>query len=321
MTRSNYPRELFGPGEPHESRTDPGLSFWLGRLRIAEPQRADALEVWPLLIEGEARKPLVLLHQALAAGTIEVLEQGGGSVNQVVARNHGAVPVLVLEGEAIVGAKQNRAVVETVLIGAGQTVSVPVGCVQHGRWSASWGKFDIAPLPVDPSIRKHTVMEAAAAGHVNQARLWADVAASLSSLEIRSTTADYYEGIEVRHRAAVERARVFESLPGQLGALVLASGGLLGLEIVGHPESWAALARRTLPSYVLAADAAAREPRGGAEAPRHRATEWLAAVAAAEVRVRPSRGLGTQLAIAGQGFTGAGLWHEGRPAHLVVFPG
>ena len=83
MTRSNYPRGLFGPGEPHESRTDPGLSFWLGRLRIAEPQRADALEVWPLLIDGDVGKPLVLLHQALAAGTIEVLEQGGGSVNQV----------------------------------------------------------------------------------------------------------------------------------------------------------------------------------------------------------------------------------------------
>lgn len=60
------------------------------------------------------------------------LDQGPPSGRPLApARNRGSQPVLVLEGEAIVGAKQNRTVVASVLVGAGLTVSIPAGA---GLW-------------------------------------------------------------------------------------------------------------------------------------------------------------------------------------------
>jgi hypothetical protein len=170
MRRQHYPRELFISGPAGTATAAPDLASWLGRLRLAEPQRAHGLEAWPLLLGGPAGQPYVLLHQAFEAGTLDVLEQGQGVVNELLARNRGVRPVLLLEGEAIVGAKQNRTIVASVLVGAGQTVSVPVGCVQQGRWSASWGAFQSAPAHVEPTLRQSTVKEAAVLGHVDQAR-------------------------------------------------------------------------------------------------------------------------------------------------------
>jgi hypothetical protein len=319
MNRRLFPRDFFGLGPAKWTPAGPGLAFWLGHLRLVEPQREHGIEVWPLLLDGAPGEPFVLLHQALEAGTFEVLEQGGGVVNEIVARNRGPQPVLVLEGEAIVGAKQNRTVVASVLVGAGQTVSIPVGCVQQGRWSASPARFEVAPSMVEPTLRKSTVKEASTLGHVDQARLWKDVAYSLHASHTRSESHDYYAGVTSRLEAAAERAKAFQSLPGQVGVIALVNDGLLGLEIIGHPDSWAALGERLMPSYMMAAELAAREPRRPAAAPRLGAPEWLAQVAGARVTSRPSRGLGEQLAIEGPGFTGAGLWHEARPAHLVVF--
>jgi hypothetical protein len=240
-------------------------------------------------------------------------------VNELVARNRGALPVLVLEGEAIVGAKQNRTVVASVLVGAGQTVSIPVGCVQQGRWSAKWTKFEMAPSMVEPMLRKGTVKEAATLGHLDQARLWQQVSYSLEACGTRSESHDYYAGVATRLDGAAKRAEAFQSLAGQVGVIALVNDALLGLEIIGHPDTWAALGQRLMPSYLMAAEQAAREPRPQAAMRRLGAADWLAQVAGARVTSRPSRGLGEQLAIEGPGFAGAGLWHEERPAHLVVF--
>lgn len=305
--------------EPAEPRTDIRLAFWLGRLRVGDPRDSGSLRIHPLVWEGDAGKPFTLLHEALRAGTFEVHEHGPGSVNEVIAVNRGADPVLIVEGESIVGAKQNRVVVRTVLVGAGDSVQIPVGCIQQGRWSPGAGKFDIAPAMVEPTIRRSTVREAHTLGHVDQGRLWAAVAEKLGKVGVRSSTGDYQEGVAREEQGAKRRAREFENVPGQVGILALVGGGLLGLELVGHPDTWNALAHRLVPSYVLAASDGVSWPAPAGGAPARTAEEWIAEIARAGMRLGPARGLGTEFALAGSGFAGAGLWYDGRPAHLAVF--
>ena len=76
MNRPLYPRDFFAPGPAVATPAGAGLAFWLGHLRLAEPQRAHELDVWPLLLEGAPGEPFVLMYQALHAGTFEVLEAG-----------------------------------------------------------------------------------------------------------------------------------------------------------------------------------------------------------------------------------------------------
>src|SRR5262245_56841246 len=59
------------------------------------------------------------LNQALDAGLFEITEiSEQGSVPELRAVNHGLTPTLIVDGEELVGAKQNRVVNLTLLVPA-----------------------------------------------------------------------------------------------------------------------------------------------------------------------------------------------------------
>ena len=57
----------------------------------------------------------------------------GGSVQQLLFVNEGERPVLLLDGEELVGAKQNRILNLTILAPPKQRIVVPVSRVEAGR--------------------------------------------------------------------------------------------------------------------------------------------------------------------------------------------
>ena len=50
--------------------------------------------------------------------------------------NRGPKPTLIIDGEELVGAKQNRVVNLTILVAAESELIIPVSCVEAGRWRA-----------------------------------------------------------------------------------------------------------------------------------------------------------------------------------------
>ena len=269
----------------------------------------------------------MLLHQAIAKKTIEVFEKAKANVTEVLARNLGVAPILLVEGEILVGAKQNRVVTATVLIPAGATVPVAVGCVQQGRWHFVSPQFDIGSMPAEPQLRARHVYESASVGRHDQARLWSDVAALMRGRGVHSPSDDYVEALAAHARAVHDRGdeeareRAFDVVPGQIGVLVRGPDRrdgrtrLLGIEMLGAPGLWAAMAFRMMRSYFFGVgmpaggEGAEPDPRG-----------WLDEIARATITAHPTAGLGSRLALRGARVAGAGLWHEGRPAQLAVFP-
>ena len=61
--------------------------------------------------------------------------------------------MLIFDGEELIGAKQNRIVNTTLLIGVGESV-LPVSCVEHGRWSHRAGAFSSGDWASHPELRK-----------------------------------------------------------------------------------------------------------------------------------------------------------------------
>jgi len=76
-----------------------------------------------------------LSDEALADASLLVEEVSeGGSVPNLLVENKGGQKVLFLEGEELVGAKQNRILNTSVLIAAHTKLKIPVSCVEQGRW-------------------------------------------------------------------------------------------------------------------------------------------------------------------------------------------
>ncbi len=312
-------------GAWRESPGSMGLPEWLAHLSLGELTWSRGLDLWALIHTNGAGPGYLPLQDAVSRGLIGIEEKGSGVVSEVVAENRGGLTVLILEGDTLVGAKQNRVVVRSVLVPAGKSVPVRVGCMERGRWSGTRSPFRVGCFAVDPTVRMQTVVEANFARArrgvpaPDQALLWARCESKLAGYGVRSETRDYHCGLSAVAGRFEKDSRSIGTVENQVGILALWRGHLLGFELVGHPGTWKAVASRWLPAYLMAA--AEFDPDSRPAAARRTPEQWFDVIRAVRVHGAPSAGLGEDLTLEGDGVAGAGLWNEGAPAHCVVFSG
>jgi hypothetical protein len=125
----------------------------LGDLRPGRPLVEGSLSILPLHTKAEMKARYVLLDIAIGRGRFAITEvDDAGSVPYLMASNKGPWPVLIFDGEELVGAKQNRIANATILVGVGKTV-LPVSCVEQGRWSRKSRAFSAGTYTSHPGLR------------------------------------------------------------------------------------------------------------------------------------------------------------------------
>src|SRR4051812_32141066 len=107
----------------------------LPEVRVGDPARHESLTVFPLFSPPDGSIDYLLSDEAIQAGSVTVEEVNeGGSVPNLLVNNTGDHRVLFLEGEELRGAKQNRVLNTSVLVAAQSKTTIPVSCVEQGRW-------------------------------------------------------------------------------------------------------------------------------------------------------------------------------------------
>lgn len=76
------------------------------------------------------------MDEAYKEGLVFIPETG--QVPEVVIVVKGEKPVLITEGEVLVGGWQNRTVNISLLLEAGKEHRIPVSCIERGRWRPSY---------------------------------------------------------------------------------------------------------------------------------------------------------------------------------------
>src|SRR3954471_23236916 len=103
--------------------------------QLGQPQQAGAITMTPLFPLRDPVCDYVSLDEALAGG-LDISEvDEAGDVGELAGRNALDRGGLLYDGEELVGAKQNRILTVSVLLGAGSTARIPVSCVESGCWS------------------------------------------------------------------------------------------------------------------------------------------------------------------------------------------
>ena len=153
-------------------------------LQIGDPQVHGPLVVFPLRLAENGGPGYVTLRQAIAGGQAAITEVSeGGSVPELRVVNKGDRRVLVLDGEELRGAKQNRVLNTSILIGGHSSLVVPVSCTEQGRWSYASREFDASEFVADRQVRyamkeSVSVNLASGVGHrSDQGRVWQEVGA------------------------------------------------------------------------------------------------------------------------------------------------
>ncbi len=303
-------------------------------ITLGAPQAHLNLTVFPLLAAGAPELSYTLLGDALASGALRIGEVGQGTVPTLVAKNVGDTDVLVLDGEQLIGARQNRMTNRSILLPARSTTEIPVSCMEHGRWHFESDAMRPAPQHSPAKVRrKAREVEASyvRAGDVAefsmlreaQGEVWDAIAETESNLRVHSPTGAMDALYAGAGPELEEMTRAFPHSAGQVGLLAFVDGAPIGLDVVGGRALYARLHARLLRGYVLdALDRASDHPSGRARAGHHAAPDpqgFLDAVRAAARVPAPTVGKGTYAVLAGSTIGGE-LLDGGAVAHLSAFP-
>lgn len=107
------------------------IADYLSKLDFGELQSFRNMEVIPLLTCLNGSPKYLTLKEALEKKLLKVKEvDEGGSVPELKVINKAKVSVLLLDGEELVGAKQNRVVNTTILLKKESETIIPVSCTE-----------------------------------------------------------------------------------------------------------------------------------------------------------------------------------------------
>lgn len=295
----------------------------LSGVSLGEPQMYKNLALFPLISDEKVEPHYQLLDEALSQGCARVTEiSESGSVPELKFINECDRPVLLLDGEELVGAKQNRIVNLTVLAPAHKTIVIPVSCVEAGRWHAESDEFTSAK-------RAHYATgRACKAAHVtnslrtvgsrcsDQSEVWANISEKAERMDAFSDTGaaealykTYQDSLDNYHKA-------FSAIDKQAGALFLINGEAVGLDLFDSPQTLASQLPKLVQSYAL--DAIDAGQTGPVTDTTH-AEKFVEEVANAVVERFPAVGEGEELRLRADALSGGALVAERRIIHLCAF--
>ena len=131
------------------------LNEFLAGLRTGEPVEFHRLKIMPILVDEDRKLPFVDLDEALKQGFIVITEVSeGGSVPDLHVANKAEADVIILDGEELIGAKQNRIVNTTIVVPATTSITIPVSCVQQRRWNYTSRDFSSSGSVAYASLRR-----------------------------------------------------------------------------------------------------------------------------------------------------------------------
>jgi hypothetical protein len=289
-----------------------------------------ALGVCPLFLAGMSKVEYITYEETLNAGTVKVSELGeAGSVPELILTNTGEAVVLVMDGEQLVGAKQNRVLNTTVLVAAHSEIVIPVSCVEQGRWHYERTR-DMAASPsplyagsrASKSVRMARNMEHGRRFDAGQRELWEEVSRNISRDGVSAPTGamnDHYRQQaapleEYRRNLSLDR---FEPIDGRTmtGAIFTLGGKVLGLDAFDRAETLAKQWDKLVNSYAI--EFLHAEGPGAVDEPA--AAGFLDRASKARMYTIDPPGLGIDVRISSDTVVGSALVVDGETVHLYAF--
>jgi hypothetical protein len=299
----------------------------ISRLKVGTPAIFQNLAIFPLVNSGDGAPDYLTLDEALAQKLAEITEVNeGGSVPELKLVNSGSKPVFLLDGEELLGAKQNRVLNLSILAPAGKTIIIPVSCTEAGRWhhrSREFSSSSHAHYAAGKAQKMAQVTESMKHGSYrsDQGALWSDINSKFSKFKTSSHTSamsDIYEQPSIAGRLE-DYVKAFSPADVQAGAVFVIDGKVFGVELFDFSETFRKLFPKLLRSYALdALETFISVPPDTPfpPAPMEEAHAFLKRIGGMEEKESPAIGEGQDIRLSGSGLTGAALMAGERVVHL-----
>ena len=230
----------------------------LNEVRLGDPQHYRNMSVFPLLFSGKSKLEYSMLRKALNEEYIMITEiSENGSVPELKLFNMSESYILLLDGEELEGAKQNRALNTTLLVPPKSELKVPVSCTEQGRWnrvSAAFqhsGKFLFRRARGNKMSSVHQSLKCGQGYQSNQREVWEDISQLQNKLKILSPTSAMKDIYDKEKDNLDDFLKAFPLIEGQCGFIVGLGGHVVGLEYLSSSDCYLDVHSQLIESYTM----------------------------------------------------------------------
>lgn len=312
---------------------------FLSTVRFGEPTLCDNLTMVPLFANSNSKPDYITLEEGLKSGLLEVEElESGASVNDILLRNKSDLLALLFEGEEFIGAMQNRVLNVSILANAHSKQTLPVSCVEAGRWHHEHDererqKFNIANrmhYARGRALENSAVsrnLETQKMYRGDQSKVWDDIATRSRRMNAESPTAASDALYVSAEKRINEYTKSFVHQPEQVGSLFLIDDAVSGLEIFANEITHRNMLLRLIRSYALDAidaletrpGAKDRVPKVSVQRARKAADSFVNQLSESWTKEFNGVCLGQNVRFKDDGITGGALVHNETILHLCAF--
>ena len=104
-------------------------------LLLGKKQECGNITIVPILNDSPLKLDILDLTTGFKMGLVEVSECEQSTVGTIMVKNNATSPLLLVDGEEVAGAKQNRIIGQSMLIPPNTSIPIPVNCSEQGRWN------------------------------------------------------------------------------------------------------------------------------------------------------------------------------------------
>ena len=305
-------------------------------IELLESQKYKNMEVIPVRINSSSNKDYLTLRRGISAGFVEVTECEISTVGTVLARNNANIPLVLIDGDEILGAKQNRIMNSSLIVPPKTTLPVSVSCTEQGRWHYGrtrdefinrnsesengeyeelFENFEFSDEAADFSTRR-AKSQVLFEDRSCQSTVWNSIADLERKTAFKSRTSALHDNF-VSHRPKLnEYLRNFRLEYGQSGAIFIINGQIKGLELFANPSVYQDYHEKIFRSYIMEA---ITDYQSKYTYVIDDVREFLREVSRSEFRRSESKGIGRHLKFANNFGYGAALLDGKDLVHINYF--
>lgn len=303
---------------------NPEIKNYLLNIELGELQSYKKMGVIPLKTSVSEGPEYITLKEALERNQLKVKEVShGGSVPELKVINNAEIPVLLLDGEELVGAKQNRVLNTTILLKKKSKTIIPVTCTEQGRWAYVSEEFADSNLVMSTKLRMEKSLSVSASlresreFRSDQGAVWNAINVMSEDAGVHSPTGAMKHVFDSKLKDLDGYLKAFKCQPKQKGILVLLNGEVVGFDIVSRDSAYKVLHPKLVKSYAVEAILLKKEK--AAKSNTDKAKAFIKEIADCREKKYESIGNGWDFRYEGKKVVGSALVYQENVIHMAFF--
>lgn len=303
---------------------DQVIKKYLSSFEFGELQHFENLGIIPLFTSLNSSPEYLTLKEALEKRVLTITEVSRqGSVPELKVKNKAKTPVLLLDGEELVGAKQNRVLNTTILLKEKSETVIPVSCTEQGRWSYTSKELSDSGTVLTPKLRlikAQTVsdsLEDSREYRSDQGTVWEGINAISEETGTHSRTGAMKDVYEAKKSDLDAYLKAFKYVPHQKGLLIFINRKIVGFDFISLESAFKVLHPKLVKSYAMEALVGKKEKSKKPDVKKAKA--FVDELSACEEKKYESVGKGWDYRFQGKDVVGSALVYQNKPIHLAFF--